>query len=364
LLDDDAYLYSLLKMQLCLDLLALERRDLAQKALLQACEFVDLPRCPILQELLGEVYSAFADDERAALALESAIRLYQTDAISVAQCSLQLLKVYARIDALAPERLSAAIEIANQHLPLLEGQSRQMAIELGRACQVLGRITEAAYYFKQALAMPVSKASKRAKPRRLSMVEYKLQQITSDIEIEMLREKNVAQHQHVQQLETAGFRDEITGLYNTRYLAMRWSHLHQQAKQGLELCMLSIGVNLFASISEVLGKESAVLSYVQIGQILQLECPENAILATSGAGSFELLILGQKKAQVEALIAQVQAKVARIEQAYLPEPLSISIGGAYYEQDEERDVFQLRANLALFLAQRNESQLICWDGEL
>jgi GGDEF domain-containing protein len=360
---DDRYLQSLIRMHLALDLLALGDAELAQKSLLQACEFEQLAHCPTLQELLGQIYFALALYESSAQALQLAIELYQDDAIAIAQCSLLLLKTYAQIPDIAPERLAVAIEIANQHLSLLPEQARQLAIELGRACQVLARPNDAAAYFKMALSLPAPKSSKKPKPRRLSIVEYKLQQITSDIEIEMLREKNAAQHQQVQQLETAGFRDEVTGLYNSRYLAMRWPDLHQLAQQGTELCLLNIAINLFASISEVLGKELALLTYTQIGHILKNQCPDDAILMTSGTGAFELLLLDKQKKDVEQLIGEVQQNVAQIEQVYLPEPLSISVGGAYFETHEARDVFQLRANLALFLAQRKESKQICWDGD-
>ncbi|QLI81888.1 diguanylate cyclase [Chitinibacter fontanus] len=363
LMGSDAYLRSWLEMQLCLDLLALDQAALAQQALQRACQFADLLCCPILQELLSQIYSALGQDEASANALESAIQLYQDDALAVAQCSLDLLKVYARLPKVRAERLKVAIDVANRHLPLLKDQSRPMCIQLGHACQMLGRDEDAARYFKQALQLPTPKHTKKSKPRRLAMVEYKLQQITSDIEIEMLREKNAAQHQHVKQLETAGFRDEITGLYNSRYLAMRWDDLHQQAQQGTALCLLSIGINLFASISEVLGKDAALLMYIQIGQILQAQCPDDAILVTSGTGSFELILLKHERASVEGIVAAVQDKIAKIEQAYLPEPLSVSAGGAYFIANEARDVFQLRANLALFLAQRQETKQICWDGE-
>jgi GGDEF domain-containing protein len=360
---DDFYLQSLIRMHLALDLLALGDAALAQKLLQQACQFERLAHCPTLQELLGEIYFALAQYELSAQALQLAIELYQDDAIAIAQCSLLLLKTYAQIPDVAPARLAAAIEIAHQHLALLPEQARQLAIELGRACEMLARPNDAAAYFKMALALPAPKSSKKAKPRRLSIVEYKLQQITSDIEIEMLREKNAAQHQQVKQLETAGFRDEVTGLYNSRYLAMRWADLQQLAQQGTELCLLNIAINLFASISEVLGKDLALLTYTQIGHILKYQCPDDAILVTSGTGAFELLLLDRDKTAVEQLIAQVQQKISQIEQVYLPEPLSISVGGAYFETHEARDVFQLRANLALFLAQRKESKQICWDGD-
>ncbi|QLG88736.1 diguanylate cyclase [Chitinibacter bivalviorum] len=358
------YQHSLLQLQIGLDLLALEQAEMAKQALQRALQFPNVRLCPVLQELISQLQSELGELALAQQALILAIKLYQNDAMAIAHCSLALLKLFAKSPEIGGEQLSWAIDIANQHLPLLIAEARQMAIELGRACQTLGRDQEAAVYFRQALALPAVSAALPSKPRRLAMIEYKLQQITSEIEIELLREKNEVQHQQVQQLEAVGFRDDITGLYHSRYLTMRWEGLLEQAAAGVSLALLSIGIDFYASISEVLGKESAMLIYVQIAQVLQSEAPSDAVLVTSSSGAFELVTLGKHPSQLDEMIAKVQRKISQLEQVYLPEPLSISVGGAMYQAGEARDVFQLRANLALFLAQRKESNHICWDGTL
>ncbi|WP_348946037.1 diguanylate cyclase [Chitinibacter sp. FCG-7] len=361
---NDRYLQSLLQLHLGLDLIDLSQPDLALRALHKAHDFPDIACCPILQELISQIHAHLGDYAQARVALELAIELYADDDLAQAHCSLALLQLYAQRPAVEDERLVRAIEIACRHLHLLEGDRQQMLIELGRACRIVGHEAQAADYFGQALALAGGALPTQHKPRRLSAIEFKLQQITNEIEIELLREKNAAQHQQVQQLETVGFRDEITGLYNPRYFSMRWDALLRQAEGGKPVCLLSIGIDLYASISEVLGKEAALLIYIQIAQILQAECPADAILMTSGTGAFELLVLDMPKQQIEEMMARVQQHMSTLEQGHLPEPLGISIGGAYYQPGETRDIFQLRANLALFLAQRKEMNEISWDGEL
>ncbi|WP_410499375.1 diguanylate cyclase domain-containing protein [Chitinibacter sp. S2-10] len=359
----DDYLLCLLHLHIALDLQAMDEANLAQISLQRGMVFPRLQSCPILQELLCQIYCEQGSPELALQSLELAIELYRDDAIAVAYCSRRLLQLFAACPQVESERLGRALRIAEAHLDFFPANERQMRIELGRACQSLGRDLDAVGYFKQALQLKEQQVMTSSRPRSLIAIERKLQNITSEIEIHLLREQNAEQYQQVQQLESAGFRDDITGLYNARYLEMRWDDFLLQAQRGGQVALLCIGINHYASISEVLGKEVALESYIKVAHLLQADQLGKGFLVTTGLGAFELVLLDMLPAEIEHTFVQVQMHVAQLEQGYWPEPLGISVGGAFYQAGESREIFHLRANLALFLAQRKEMHEICWDGE-
>ncbi|MFC7418962.1 diguanylate cyclase domain-containing protein [Iodobacter arcticus] len=353
---DDAYLICAARLGLAADLWVLNKPASALAMMQQSMENPALYECAYLLERLSQLYSLQAEWLQALVLLEKAIALYQNEPLALACCGLALLKLQAKA-AVWSESVDG-IAIVKKYMHLLPNYQREMQTELGHACQALGQFAEAADYFRHALQL--AKVQKKSRPRRLAAVEYKLRHMTSDIEIELLREKNVAQHQQVQELENVSFRDELSGLHNARYLAMRWPALLDQADETA-LCLLSIGIDHFASLREVFGSELAYIAYHQVARILQQHTPAKAILVSAGIGSFSLVLAGMDKAAIEQMAACMQLDVAHLESAHLPEPFSVGMGGAFFQQGDTAEILQLRADLALFLGQRKGQGQLLWD---
>ncbi|AMC36229.1 tetratricopeptide repeat-containing diguanylate cyclase [Janthinobacterium sp. B9-8] len=353
---DDAYLICAARLGLAADLWVLNKPASALAMMQQSMENPALYECAYLLERLSQLYSLQAEWLQALGLLEKAIALYQNEPLALACCGLALLKLQAKA-AVWSESVDG-IAIVKKYMHLLPNCQREMQAELGHAYQALGQFAEAADYFSHALQL--AKVQKKSRPRRLAAVEYKLRHMTSEIEIELLREKNVAQHQQVQELENVSFRDELSGLHNARYLAMRWPALLDRADETA-LCLLSIGIDHFASLREVFGSELAYIAYHQVARILQQHTPAKAILVSAGIGSFSLVLAGMDKAAIEQMAACMQLDVAHLESAHLPEPFSVGMGGAFFQQGDTAEILQLRADLALFLGQRKGQGQLLWD---
>jgi GGDEF domain-containing protein len=362
---DDAYLICATRLGLAADLWLLNKKDSALKMMQQVLDNPALYSCAYLLERLSQLYSLQEEWQLALDLLEKAIILYQTEPAAMAGCGLALLKLDAKV-AISAESLDRAkllnnVEVLKKYMHHLPRSSREIHIELGRAYQRLELFAESVEYFSKALQLP-TKAKKTSRPRRLAAVEYKLRQMTSEIEIELLREKNVAQHQQVQELENVTFRDEHSGLHNARYLEMRWPVLLDQA-QSETLCLLSLGIDHFASIREVFGSEFAYIAYHQVARILQIHTPIHAVLVCSGLGSFSLAIPAINKIQIEQITLHIQQDIAKLESIHLPEPLSLSMGGAFFQLGDTAEILHLRADLALFLALRKGAGQLLWEEE-
>jgi diguanylate cyclase (GGDEF)-like protein len=356
---DDAYLICSARLGLAADLWLLNKRDSALNMMQQALDNPALSTCPYLLERLSQLYSLQEEWALALSLLEKAMALYHAEPAAMAGCGLALLKLEAK--ALVSAQSLNSVEVLKKYMHYLPHSSREIHIELGCAYQRLEQFAESVEYFSQALQLP-AKAAKKSRPRRLAAVEYKLRQMTSEIEIELLREKNVAQHQQVQELENVTFRDELSGLHNARYLEMRWPVLLDQA-QTETLCLLSLGIDHFASIREVFGSELAYIAYHQVARILQIHTPVHAVLVCSGLGSFSLAIPAINKIQIEQITVRIQQDIATLESTHLSQPLSLSMGGAFFQLGDTAEILHLRADLALFLAQRQGSGQLLWDEE-
>jgi diguanylate cyclase (GGDEF)-like protein len=360
LAEDDDYLLCAARLGLAADLWVLNKQASALSMMQQALANPALYECAYLLERLSQLYTLQEEWLLALGLVEKAIVLYQGDPAAMASCGLALLKLQAK--AKVCSGLLDGLAIVKEYMHLLPNAQREMQIELGRAYQAAGQFAESATHFMNALQIS-AKAQKKTRPRRLAAVEYKLRHMTSEIEIELLREKNVAQHQQVQELENVTFRDELTGLHNARYLEVCWPSLLDQARDEIPLCLLSLGIDQFASIREVFGSELAYIAYHQVARILQSHLPAKAVLVCKGLGSFSLALLALEKAQIEQFAAQVQQDLARLESTHLPQPLSISMGGAFFQTGDTAEILQLRADLALFLGQRQGLGPLFWDEE-
>ncbi|MEJ2792398.1 diguanylate cyclase [Iodobacter sp. LRB] len=357
---DDDYLICAARLGLAADLWELNQQEMARAMMQQVLANPQLYQCPYLLERLSQLCIVQEQWLPALSLIEKALVLYQDDPVAMASCGLALLKLQGR--AKVRSEYHDGVSIVQKYMHLLPNAQREIHAELARACQALGQFSESAAHYMQALQI-ASKAQKKTRPRRLAAVEYKLRHMTSEIEIELLREKNVAQHQQVQELENVTFRDELTGLHNARYLEICWPGLLDQAREDVALCMLSIGIDQFASIREVFGSELASIAYYQLARILQRHLPAKAVLVCSGSGTFALVFLALDKAEIEQFSARVQQDIALLEYAHLPESLSISMGGAFFQAGDTAEILQLRADLAFFLGQRQGLGQLFWDEE-
>ena len=346
----------LARLGLAADLWTLGEADASRTMLQLALRHPSLTSSPVLLEKLSRLYAQQQEWLLALDTLEAAIARYQNEATAVASCALALLQLHAHVQL--PERLSVAVEMMAAHLPHLPHAAREIQIELAQACHRLGRHHDAAMYYQAALQLESQRDRAQPKPRRLLAVEFKLQQTSSDIEIELLRHKNAQQQEQVLQLESTAFRDELTGLHNPRYLQARWPELLGHTR----LILMSLGIAQFTQLREVFGQDVAQACSLRVAQVLQRCQPVGSELIMHSPSEFRLILLNASRHDAEQLAVQIAHAMAQIH-AGLAEDLTLSIGCTQLQAGDTVDVLQLRADLALYLALRQGDAEIVWEGE-
>ncbi|QZA81054.1 tetratricopeptide repeat-containing diguanylate cyclase [Deefgea piscis] len=271
-----------------------------------------------------------------------------------------ILSLYLQINQ--TDGLPAAISRASSALAHAGASDLRGAllIKLAQASQACQQYT-AAVDFYQAAMLHSAQQKKPPRPRRLREVEFKLQQTTSEIEIDLLRLKSAQQDEQVRLLESTTYRDAVTGLHNLRYLEARWPMLLALAIDHPSLCVLHCGVDQSTYLREVMGEAKSNDCSLRIAKVLQDALPEGAELIAGGQLVFKLMLPASSADLANALIEQIQQQIAQLDFSDLPEALTLSMGGTIYQQGDTVDVLQLRADLALYLAMRHGAGAVVWE---
>lgn len=277
---------------------------------------------------------------------------------------LAILEVHLQLSTITG--LAAAVEQAKQALALSTANHLHEALllALAQCCERLEQYAAAAEYYQAAIALQTEQKKVTKAPRRLLGIELKLQQTISEIEIDVLRHKNAQQNEQVQRLESATYRDTLTGLHNLRYLQARWEDVLAQAQQTRALCVIHMGVDQSTHLRDVMGDEVANESVLRIANVLRRCCPVDGVLVAANNSEFRLLLPLADKAPVQHLIDMIQREVALLDCAQLPEPLTVSFGCTAFQAGDHIDVLQLRADLALYLAMRRGAGAVVWEEQV
>lgn len=341
---------------LAADLWAMGEESTASALQEQALAFPALNADPVLLEQSARLYQLQQQWHLALPQLEAA-----ANALSDAEVlHLAILRLYLRLDRV--EGLATAVEKAVAMLDSAAYSHESLLLLLAQASQRLARYPEAVAFYQMAMLQQTEQKKVKKRPRRLLDVEFKLQQTTSEIEIDLLRHKNALQHEQVRQLESATFRDALTGLHNHRYLKARWEEVMTQAHQSHALCVMHLGVDQSTHLRDVMGDAVADECAQRIANVLRRCCPKYAELIAANNNEFRIIWPQVTPEHVVQLAADIQQEVSELDCSQLPEPLTVSIGCTAYQPGDSVDVLQLRADLALYLAMRRGAGAVVWEG--
>ncbi|MGL4995752.1 MAG: GGDEF domain-containing protein, partial [Deefgea sp.] len=286
------------------------------------------------------------------------------DEADVQVLHLAILQIYLQLPT--TEGLAGALERAKTAQASLPANHLHEALLLAmaRCCERLAHYAEAAAFYQSFIALQSEQKKTIKTPRRLMSIELKLQQTISEIEIDVLRNKNAQQIEQVKRLESATYRDTLTGLHNLRYLQARWDELLTQAQQTQALCVIHMGVDQSTHLRDVMGDEVANESALRIANLLRRCCPDEGVLVAANNSEFRLIWPTARKTQVAQLIEDIQYEVALLDCSQLPEALTVSFGCTVFQDGDRVDVLQLRADLALYLAMRRGAGAVVWEDQV
>jgi diguanylate cyclase (GGDEF)-like protein len=166
-----------------------------------------------------------------------------------------------------------------------------------------------------------------------------------------------------QQLQTAlsqvtelATRDELTGIYNRRYILDILEHeRHRVSRRGATFCVCLLDLDHFKQINDSLGHaggDMALRSFVRGVAAVQRDTD---LLARYGGEEFLLFLPETHQALAEACAERIRAETARLQLRGRqgPRGLTVSMGVAEYRAPESLDDLLARADAALYRAKHN-----------
>jgi diguanylate cyclase (GGDEF)-like protein len=162
------------------------------------------------------------------------------------------------------------------------------------------------------------------------------------------------------ELQTASFVDELTGLYNRRgFLMLTQQQLKLAERLGTGAWLLFADMDNLKQINDQLGHVEGDTALQEAAVILRQTFRHSDIVARLSGDEFAVFLVEQAHVEVGTLITRLQRNVAernrRVNGRY---PLSFSIGSAYYDPHHPVSLTQLlmQADEAMYLQKKSRKR--------
>lgn len=146
-------------------------------------------------------------------------------------------------------------------------------------------------------------------------------------------------------------RDELTGLYNRRYINERISQsLSNSGSRGV---IAVVDIDHFKKVNDSFGHDVGDNTLIAVSNILKSFMGQQDLIGRYGGEEFVLFLSQSDSESVKALLEDMSKAVETKASVMLPNPVTISVG--YSEVSKEDTLHSLfsKADSALYMAKRN-----------
>lgn len=146
-------------------------------------------------------------------------------------------------------------------------------------------------------------------------------------------------------------RDELTGLYNRRYINERISQsLSNSGSRGV---IAVVDIDHFKKVNDSFGHDVGDNTLIAVSNILKSFMGQQDLIGRYGGEEFVLFLSQSDSESVKTLLEEMSKAVETKASVMLPNPVTISVG--YSEVSKEDTLHSLfsKADSALYMAKRN-----------
>ncbi len=238
------------------------------------------------------------------------------------------------------------------------------------ACRLLKSMTSGSFLPVVLLTVKTDSAS-RVEGLRIGADDYVCKpfdesELVARVEA-MLRIKRL--HDHVAEararLEQLSIHDDLTGLYNYRYLHARLGEEFKRAERHQEpLACLAIDIDRLQLYNELAGREQGDRVLRQVADAIRRATREGDVIARFGGDEFLVVLPGLHFAGAAEVAERIFRDVGErplLSEAALSHPISLSVGVSLFPSRDIRtkDALLRAADAALGAAKREGGRRVC-----
>lgn len=149
--------------------------------------------------------------------------------------------------------------------------------------------------------------------------------------------------------------DTLTQLYNRFAFDKQLDQLLSNDDVAIQTCLILMDLDHFKSFNDDYGHLIGDRVLQKAGEILQEDCPDNAICARYGGEEFAIIVSNSGLTEAAAIAEDIRQRLAKLRVRVkstnsVLDNISASFGVALYQQGEDRTAFIDRADKALYRA--------------
>jgi diguanylate cyclase (GGDEF)-like protein len=178
--------------------------------------------------------------------------------------------------------------------------------------------------------------------------------------ISSLRKKLLTSNAHLQevlkQVTELATRDELTGLYNRRYLLEMLKHEKNRADRGGGgFCVCLLDLDHFKAVNDRLGHQAGDQVLKVFARSIEPVLRSTDLFARFGGEEFLLFLPQTEPDKARRCVQRIRTALAEAKYEGLPDGFRVtaSIGVAYYEPEESITALLERVDKALYQAKHN-----------
>lgn len=165
------------------------------------------------------------------------------------------------------------------------------------------------------------------------------------------RRKNQELRSALLKIEELAVSDELTGLYNRRFLLQQLQQQQALAdRQGLTFALAFIDIDYFKSINDEYGHGAGDQVLTELGQLLRESVRQVDVVARYGGEEFVILLSGQGLDAACLSLQRINQQIRARRFSAWQLPLTVSVGVTEYIIGEDADTLLIRADALLYQA--------------
>ena len=260
--------------------------------------------------------------------------------------------------ASAKSALNQVVQVLMQHISQADGHYNSFSSELQDVAQELSR--DVSTDDLNSLIDRAVKATNSALERGAEM-----RQKFSDLAVEMQQVRSA-----LARSQEEARSDALTGLYNRLAFQEEIGSLAEFAADDSHMpCLLLVDIDFFKRINDSYGHLAGDHVLQSVAHKIKQSVRGRDIVARYGGEEFAILLRDTPRSGCVAVAENVRLHVARTsielpaDLGYeQPVEVTVSLGGAWYREDEAAEALVERSDKALYLSKENGRNQVTWEN--